>query len=430
VRVNRPVRTRTYGGAGGGAGDDPDYPISCGAESLCLNNWLSASSDREARTLVGEEEGFELRNRILAKVALVICGFALVAASTGRAIAQEGDNRPTWVAPDRSISFRYPRAWRVTADGPAIHLTSPAADHYRLEVDTIKPYPSGDPTLSPDLRSRADASASKLAGSVTYAGVKPLTMSAGSGAIFRYRDQSASGSDHVAEIWFARAGGHTLALIPESMPGHDNSLELSALFRSAAFAGPGAPAAPSTGRPDPVRRGAAARTNSSAIQTRAKGTATTPAPAANRVIERYEGHLLPSDISFGLKLFAGGLATADWSRATGTALHYAGTYTGTEGNYAIRLALDPPSNVGPTPLTLTMRSIGGMVTAQYSTASGAPRDAQSLKLMEVDAGDLKLRGTSANASRNGQGRAGNASNRRNRGSRGRVRNMSNLRIRR
>ena len=131
----------------------------------------------------------------------------------------------------------------------------------------------------------------------------------------------------------------------------------------------------------------------------AAGSSINGAKQANvdRPMERYEGHLIAGDVGFNLRIYHEGKASADWSRSAGQTLRYTGTYTGEEGNYVTKLTLQPSSS-GPTPLTLTVRSLGGMVTGQYVAAGTAPRSAQELRLMEVEAGDVKLHGSRRSAS--------------------------------
>lgn len=125
---------------------------------------------------------------------------------------------------------------------------------------------------------------------------------------------------------------------------------------------------------------------------------------ARTELETYEGRLEPGDISFKLHIFDGGRATAEWERKIAASTRYEGTYSGTDGNYSIKL--DPVARdqgKDSSGLNLTLRSTGGMVKGSYAAGTGSPRDAAELKLTGVSTpnsrlGGAKKGGQSANRS--------------------------------
>lgn len=140
------------------------------------------------------------------------------------------------------------------------------------------------------------------------------------------------------------------------------------------------------------------------------------AAADHRLLERYEGHLASADEGFSLTLYHDGTASADWTRQSGSPLHYAGTYSGSDGNYRLKLTPKAEVSGAAEPLTLTTRGMGGMMTGQYAEGGGALRAVSSLRLMEVDSGGVKLKPSraagarSAHSSRAPRGRSARRTN--------------------
>jgi hypothetical protein len=122
------------------------------------------------------------------------------------------------------------------------------------------------------------------------------------------------------------------------------------------------------------------------------------ASSDHRLLERYDGHLTSGDGGFSLTLNHDGTASSDWTRPNGTVSHFAGSYTGTDGNYSVKLGSKSGEAAAADALSLTTRSTGGMVTAQYAEGARVKRNADSLRLMEVDSGDAKLKSTRAGTS--------------------------------
>ncbi len=354
---------------------------------------------------------------------------------TPGAHAQAVDDRLTFALPDKSFSFRYPKGWQAAQEGGKIHLSSPDGARYMLSRDTPTSFRSGDPTLSADLRVRAESLVKPLLGGAGYAGVKLLNLSAGSGAIFRFRGTGGKGEDDLAEVWFAQIAGHNVTLVQDSTPLPDHVYELTTLLRSTTFGA----AAPATSAEKPNRkakgqvngeqkrvRPGGAGNGVLSSSTRAEGRPGAVDPQGNgqsgtaggsHVMERYEGRLLANDVSFVLRINRGGSATADWDRSSGATHHYEGSYTGEDGNYSVKLTLHSSETApgsGPARLNLTLRSLGGMVTAQYAAGAPPVRDAVALKLMEVDAGDVKLKSSRPKARQQG-GNPSSASGRLGRG---------------
>ena len=110
-------------------------------------------------------------------------------------------------------------------------------------------------------------------------------------------------------------------------------------------------------------------------------------------LETYEGRLDPGDVSFKLHIFDGGRASAEWERKVGASTRYAGTYSGTDGNYSIKLNPSVPDQAAEaSALNLTLRSTGGMVKGSYAAGTGIARDAAELKLTGVSTPNSRLGG--------------------------------------
>lgn len=138
----------------------------------------------------------------------------------------------------------------------------------------------------------------------------------------------------------------------------------------------------------------------------------TTSAAEHRLLERYEGHLTPADGGFSVTLYHDGTASAEWTRQSGAAVHYSGAYSGADGNYRIKLTPAAGQTGAKETLSITSQSTGGMVKADYAEGAAVHRDANSLRLMEVDSGDVKLKSTKAGS---GRSAAGRSANRRSRG---------------
>jgi hypothetical protein len=139
-------------------------------------------------------------------------------------------------------------------------------------------------------------------------------------------------------------------------------------------------------------------------------------------IETYEGRIQSSDVSFKLHIFEAGRATAEWEKSSGAAVKYNGTYTGSEGNYAIKL--DPISDASAGKLTLSLKSLGGMTNGTFLAGSGSSRKITELKLTGVSTPTGGLRGAQKNKARTRQGGQNNQRNRNQRTNNQRSRNNS------
>ncbi len=109
-------------------------------------------------------------------------------------------------------------------------------------------------------------------------------------------------------------------------------------------------------------------------------------------METYQGHLVQGDQGFTLQLNHYNTASLAWTDDTGMTVNFIGTYTGENGNYIVKLTPNnPPRNSRTTPFTLFMQGIGGEETAAFSPNKSTARlKVPSIKLMEVDGGNIKL----------------------------------------
>jgi hypothetical protein len=314
-------------------------------------------------------------------------------------------------APDKTIAFSYPEKWQITPEGSKLRLKADDGATYLLQRDGLNPVPAGEAANNAALRDAAEALVKPLLTNASYAGVKLLTVPGGSGAIYRFRGKGKTGDYDLAEVWFAIQGGHSLTILPDGAPQPDHDFELSTMVGTLTLGGAGGktPTGPAAGSDKSANaaqgagkkaKGKAASTISNMTGARAAVEPMTHTEGAE--FESYEGHLMLGDLSFRLHMLRGGTVKAEWARSAGRTLSYTGAFTGEEGNYAIKLTQAPGDSVsGPSPISLTMRSLGGMVSGSYAAGSDPlKRDVAQLKLMSVDAG-LPMRGTSASNNNNG-----------------------------
>lgn len=325
--------------------------------------------------------------------------------------AQDGPaNSSLFTSSDRNLSFQYPADWTAAEDSGRIRLTAPDGSKYVISRDSLSPAPTGNAANNTAVQQAAARLAHPLLTDGSYAGVKLLTVDAGTGAIYRYRGKGSKSDYDLAEVWVAVIGAHNVVMVPATAPQPDHFYELSTLFRSMAFADTPKPTAGgAAGKGAQNQAGAGAnRTNSAAGTFAPPGSglgASSAAiqrgvvrqPAADTEMERYDGHLIPGDGGFTLRVNHGPTATATWSRTVGTA-SYTGTYTGEEGNYSVSLTRAQGAPLGlPETIKLTLRSTGGMVAGTYiSATTPAARQIAELRLTEVDAGNIRLHAGSLN----------------------------------
>ncbi len=317
-------------------------------------------------------------------------------------------------AADGNLSFTYPDGWKAEAEATAIRLTGPDGARYNITVGT-QAEATGDPANSAALRTQAETLVKPLLSSPSYAGVRPVTVDAGSGAIYRFRGRGTKSDTDLAEVWFAQVGSHTVTLLPASAPEPDHFYEVSMLFKSIAFAD-----APSGGRRQ-AAGGGRQRNGDPKSEVRSPQGGVTPSPlhpltpSSPKValLEAYTGHVRANDVGFEVRLNKDNSATATWNPALGEASHWSGTYTGEDGNYLVKLQETSGSNpVGAKSLTLYMRGLGGEESAEYTTdVSSVKRPLSDIKLSEIGSnmrGVHALPGNQTGAGRN---------NRRNNGTR-------------
>src|SRR5579872_3450253 len=126
----------------------------------------------------------------------------------------QNDERLTFSSGDKNLSFAYPKGWKVVEEGDKVRLTAPDGAKYALLRDTLSPVPTDDPANNAALRDTAEKLASPLLRKNSYAGVKPLTVDAGAGAIYRFRGTGTKSDYDLAEVWFAVIGPHSVVLLP------------------------------------------------------------------------------------------------------------------------------------------------------------------------------------------------------------------------
>ena len=297
--------------------------------------------------------------------------------------------------------FTLPKDWKAITHGELVRITAADGSSWTLKRDDSLPQDTTDATRSARLRDAAEAIAKGLISEVRYAGVKPLAVAGGNGAIYRFRGRGKGGSDDLVEVYVAAIGKRVAFLSPVSAPQSDHAYELSVLMRglsntdatSEAKTAPVAPplASKSTVKPDSPKPAVEGR------------RAEVDPPSHAIEIETYEGHIVTNDVAFKLHVFKGDRVTAEWEQATGQPAKYSGTYSGTDGNYAVKMQALPSSTAAQ--LNLAMRSTGGMVNASYTTSpDGASRPVAELKLTAVDSGNTKLRGGRGGAQNGSRGR--------------------------
>lgn len=352
----------------------------------------------------------------------------------------------TFSASDKNLSFTVPAGWKAEDNGGKVAITGADGAKYVLIRDGLPSVPNGEAANNAALKDAAQKLAQPLLSGIGYAGVRPITVDAGSGAMYRFRGRGTQSDNDLAEVWVASVGSHTVALIPASAPQPDHLYELSSLFKSIAFAD-----SPSAGRGGGNRRnaqpakppqspGGSLAGGSTAGSSSAGGSAAGSSPtrpqqngnvtrAAQRNLnqgktaEEYTGHLMEGDVSFSMKLFDDQTATADWASTPEKSSHFTGTYTGTDGNYVVKLTRSTGDNqLSAKGLTLVTRGLGGMETGTFTTdASTAKRNIAELKLSSVE-GDSAGKGKMG-ANRRMQQRR----NQMNRGRRGAANNKAMMR---
>lgn len=158
---------------------------------------------------------------------------------------------------------------------------------------------------------------------------------------------------------------------------------------AAATAGIGTSALPGATGPGAERRARRMRAGAGIAANGAVRTATTGASAIPELLEAYTGHLVPNDLSFTLRLRMDKSATAVWELAPGHEVHYAGTYAGEDGSYAVTLAQtgSPPVEQGKS-LTIEMRPRGTQETGLYGLDGARPRR----EISELDLSETRSAG--------------------------------------
>lgn len=317
------------------------------------------------------------------------------------------NGRAAFTSFDKNITFTLPAGWKADEEGGAIRITAADRSKYSIVRDQAK-FSGKDASTDPALRSEAERLASSRVSGGRYAGVRPLTVPGGSGAIFRFRGKGSKSDDDLAEIWTAVVGSHTLILAPSTAPQSEHFVELSSLFKSISVAGSSTVATSGRGR---------AEANSNSRTQSAPAASTTkqvpqvspsqkPVPV-NTETRGYSGRLLANDVSFKLNLTGEKSASAEWVASPEKTSRFTGDYSGSDGNYVVNLTQTSGTNpLNATKLTLTMRALGGMESGTFTTdASTARRNIAELSLTSIDStpgiGKLKS-GNRPNAQRRGR----------------------------
>src|SRR2546427_208761 len=116
----------------------------------------------------------------------VLAAAALLVAATW---AQ--DTLPAYQSPGKDFSFELPAGWRVAADGAKLRISSPEGAIYVLVKNAQVAAVKGDPAVSTELRAAAETVAKPLLQGISYAGVKPIAVDSGAGAVYRFRGKGA-----------------------------------------------------------------------------------------------------------------------------------------------------------------------------------------------------------------------------------------------
>jgi hypothetical protein len=298
------------------------------------------------------------------------------------------------------VRFTLPDKWKAEEQGAAVRITAADGTVWMLKRDDGVGKDAGtDATRSVSLRDAAEAVARGIVQGPRYAGVKPLAVTGGPGAIFRYRGQGKQSGDELVEVRVAVVGKRAVVLAPASSPQTDHAYELGLLVKSLSFGEGGKEVrsveTPAVKEPPREEPRSAPSVSADATKPRISDATTTRAGVE---LETYEGHLAQGDVAFKLHVFEGGRATAEWERSVGRAVKYDGSYTGTDGNFAMKLEASPNNAViAPSPLSLTLRSLGGMVRATYASGTpGVAHDVAELKLTGVYTPSAKLKGGKGN----------------------------------
>jgi mono/diheme cytochrome c family protein len=165
-----------------------------------------------------------------------------------------------YTATDSSFTFQYPRRWKIENKSDKLLITAPDGSHYTLQRDTITPVPTGAPVNSTDLKATAAKIVAPLLDSAEFVSAQSVPMDHGAGATFRFKQRGKSDdAAKRADVWIGVIGKHTLVLLPEKAGQSSQTIGLSVLFESVAFAdalrpAPKAPPA-RTGAPTPVASG-------------------------------------------------------------------------------------------------------------------------------------------------------------------------------
>jgi hypothetical protein len=317
---------------------------------------------------------------------------------------------------DKSLTITIPSGWKADESGITIRISGPDGSVFLLSRDKLKAS-GAEASTNASLRSGAEGIAKSLVSACRYAGVRPVSVQSGSGAVFRFRGKGASSDDDLAEVWVAMVGSHTAVLVPEKVPQPDHLYELSAVLKSISFAGtPKTPAASGRnglGATPPRTAPASVSTPLPLQSTSREGSSSSPTITGE--MRGYSGHLVANDISFKLNLVGEKSANAEWAASPEKTSRYSGDYSGSDGNYVVNLV--KVSGVNPlnaNKLTLTLRGMGGTETGTFTTdVSSARRPVSELNLTSIDStpghGTLKG-GNRANVQRqpqnNNRGRQG------------------------
>src|SRR2546423_5631792 len=136
----------------------------------------------------------------------------------------------SFTASDRNLTFSVPQGWKADESGGKINISGPDGSRYVLIREGLPAAPSGEAANNAALKEAAQKLAQPLVSGSSYAGVRPITVDAGTGAMYRFRGRGAKSDNDLAEVWVASVGNHTVALLPESAPQPDHLYELSSLF--------------------------------------------------------------------------------------------------------------------------------------------------------------------------------------------------------
>src|SRR5262245_40925487 len=99
---------------------------------------------------------------------------------------------------DSAVRFAVPEGWRAEESGGKIRLIPPAGPALTMVRDPA-PAPSGDASRSDVLRAAAERLVKPVLSTYRYAGVRPVSVPGGSGAVFRFHGKGTKTDDDLTE---------------------------------------------------------------------------------------------------------------------------------------------------------------------------------------------------------------------------------------